>query len=70
MPRLPASLSRLPGASQRWRALLLTAAGLTCWLLRPLWPLRLLPGWAVGLLLLLALVAWCRVLWSPRRWRT
>jgi hypothetical protein len=59
----------LPGAGQRRRcqlALLLAALVL---LLRPWSPLRWLPGWWVGGLLLWAiseLVIWA---WRPRRWR-
>jgi len=32
-------------------------------------PLRLLPGWVVGLLLVWALLETLRWLWWPRRWR-
>jgi len=66
---LPASLTRLPGWQQRQRALRVWAAAGLLMVLRPLWPLRLLPGWLVGLLLvwgLLELLIW---LWWPRRWR-
>ncbi len=68
-PALPPLLTTLPGAGQRRRALrVLAAAGLVM-LLRPLWPLALLPGWLVGALLLwaaLELLGWA---WWPRRWR-
>jgi len=66
---LPASLTSLPGWQQRHRALRVWAAAGLLMVLRPLWPLRLLPGWLVGLLLvwgLLELLIW---LWWPRRWR-
>jgi hypothetical protein len=36
---------------------------------RPLWPLRLLPGWCVGLLLLWATLELLRWRWWPPRWR-
>jgi hypothetical protein len=44
------------------------AAGLLI-LLRPLWPLRLLPGWVVGAVLLWAVVELLLWAWWPRRWR-
>lgn len=69
LPSLPPLFTRLPGAAQRRRALAVSlVAGLTL-LLRPLWPLRHLPGWCVGLLLLWATVELLRWLWWPARWR-
>ena len=68
LPPLPPLLAHLPGASQRRRALrLLALAGLTL-LLRPWPPFQWLPGWAVGLLLLWAVLELLRWLWWPRRW--
>ena len=67
-PALPPLLSRLPGAAERRRALSLSAAaGLVLWL-RPWPPFQWLPGWVVGLLLLLAVASLLRWLWWPRRW--
>lgn len=69
LPALPPLLSTLPGAPQRRRALqVLAAAGLVM-LLRPIWPLALLPGWLVGALLLWAAIELLRWAWWPRRWR-
>lgn len=66
---LPPAWSTLPGASQRRRllALLLTCGLLV--LLRPYWPLNLLPGWTVGALLLWTVLELLRLAWWPRRWR-
>ncbi len=67
-PKLPPSLTSLPGWRQRRRALAaLAAAGLVL-LLRPWWPLVLLPGWLVGLVLLWAVVELMLWAWWPRRW--
>lgn len=67
--RLPPLLTSLPGAAQRRRALgVLAAAGLVL-LLRPYWPVVLLPGWVVGGLWLWALLKLLRWAWWPRRWR-
>ncbi|MGC5195907.1 hypothetical protein [Aphanothece microscopica] len=69
LPSLPPLLSSLPGATQRLRALRVWAAAGAVMLLRPFWPLSLLPGWVVGALLLWAvfeLVVW---IWWPRRWQ-
>ena len=66
---LPLSLSRWPGHQQRLRALRVWAAAALLLLLRPLWPLRLLPGWFVGLLLVWALLELLLWMWWPRRWR-
>ncbi len=53
LPPLPPLLRTLPGWRQRRRALqVLAAAGLVM-VLRPWWPVSLLPGWLVGLLLLI-----------------
>jgi len=68
-PVLPTALTTLPGAGQRLRLLRLWAAAAVLLLLRSLWPLRLLPGWVVGLLLVWALLETLRWLWWPRRWR-
>lgn len=66
-PPLPAALTQLPGWRQRQRALRVwAAAGLLLWL-RPLLPLRLLPGWLVGLVLVWALLELLLWLWWPRR---
>jgi hypothetical protein len=48
-----------------------TAAGVAgvLMLLRPLWPLQLLPGWLVGSVLLWAVVELVLWAWWPRRWR-
>lgn len=67
--RLPAELTVLPGWRQRRRALSLWALAGVVMLLRPLWPLRLLPGGGVGALLLWAVVESLRCCWWPRRWR-
>ncbi|MEB3318518.1 MAG: hypothetical protein VKO39_10335 [Cyanobacteriota bacterium] len=75
-PRLPARLQRtlppllndLPGAADRRRALLVSAAAIGVWLLRPWPPFQWLPGSVVGLLLLWAVIELLRWLWWPRRW--
>ena len=66
---LPPSLTQLPGWRQRQRLLLawLLAAGLL--LLRPLWPLALLPGWLVGAALLWAVLELLGWAWREQRWR-
>ncbi len=69
LPSLPPLLSTLPGAGQRLRTLRLWALAGAVLLLRPLWPLSLLPGWVVGLLLLWAVLELQRWIWWPRRWR-
>jgi len=59
----------LPGWQQRQRALWVWAVAGVVMALRPVLPLRLLPGWLVGALVvwaLLELLLWLR--W-PRRWR-
>ncbi len=69
LPPLPPSLSTLPGWQQRRRALqVLAVAGLVM-LLRPYWPVVLLPGWVVGGLLIWAAFELIRWAWWPRRWR-
>jgi uncharacterized membrane protein HdeD (DUF308 family) len=69
LPWLPPLLRDLPGAGQRRRACLLAfLAGLVL-LLRPWPPFLLLPGWVVGLLLLLTAIDLLRWLWRPHRWR-
>lgn len=66
--RLPPSLTVLPGARQRRRLLgLLLACGLLV-LLRPYWPLNLLPGWCVGLLSLWTVLELVCLAWWPQRW--
>ncbi|MFM7652539.1 MAG: hypothetical protein ACKO5M_06410 [Vulcanococcus sp.] len=67
--QLPAALTVLPGWRQRRRVLQLWAAAGALMLLRPLWPVRLLPGWVVGALLLWALTELVLCCWRPRRWR-
>ena len=69
LPSLPPSLTVLPGWRQRRRGLQVWALAGVLMLLRPLWPLQLLPGWLVGSVLLWAVVE--LVLWAcwPRRWR-
>jgi hypothetical protein len=69
LPALPPLFDRLPGAAQRRRAVVVSAVAVFTLLLRPLWPLRLLPGWCVGLLLLWATLELLRWRWWPRRWR-
>jgi MFS superfamily sulfate permease-like transporter len=65
----PRWLTTLPGAADRRRALVVVAAALTAFLLRPVWPFLQLPGWVVGGLLLWAVVELLRWAWWPRRWR-
>lgn len=65
---LPPLLAHLPGAAQRRRALSLSAAAVLVFLLRPWPPFQWLPGWVVGLLLLVAVAELLRWLWWPRRW--
>ncbi len=67
-PPLPPLLSDLPGAADRRRALLVCAAAIGVWLLRPWPPFQWLPGSVVGLLLLWAVIELLRWLWWPRRW--
>jgi hypothetical protein len=66
-PSLPPWLTTLPGARQRRRALAVTALAAGVFFLRPFWPLRALPGWVVGALLLWAVVELVRWVWWPRR---
>jgi MFS superfamily sulfate permease-like transporter len=49
--------------------LLALGLAMVAYLLRPLGPLRWLPGWVVGGLLLWAVVELLRWAWWPRRWR-
>ncbi|WP_094555316.1 hypothetical protein [Synechococcus sp. 1G10] len=65
----PRWLTTLPGAAGRRRALLALGLAMVAYLLRPLGPLRWLPGWVVGGLLLWAVVELLRWAWRPRRWR-
>ncbi len=69
LPPLPPWLSTLPGSRQRRRALLVTVAALAGYLLRPVWPFLVLPGWVVGALLLWAVIELLGWAWWPRRWR-
>jgi hypothetical protein len=69
LPPLPPLLGHLPGAGQRRRLMATGLAAVTVILLRPLPPFRWLPGWCVGLLLLLAATELLRWLWWPKRWR-
>lgn len=69
LPPLPPALTTLPGWRQRRRLLQVWAGAGLLLVLRPLWPLRLLPGWVMGAVLLWAigeLLCWA---WWPRRWR-
>ncbi|MCS5691477.1 hypothetical protein NZK33_05695 [Cyanobium sp. FGCU-6] len=66
---LPALLRDLPGAGQRRRACLLAALATAVVVLRPWPPFLWLPGWVVGLLLLLTVADLLRWLWRPHRWR-
>ena len=69
LPPLPPLFDPLPGAGQRRRAVAVSAVAVFVLLLRPLWPLRMLPGWCVGLLLLWATAELLRWRWWPPRWR-
>lgn len=69
LPPLPPELTVLPGWRQRQRVLWLWAAAGLVMLLRPLWPVRLLPGWLVAVVLLWATAELLLVVWWPRRWR-
>jgi hypothetical protein len=69
LPSLPPSLTVLPGWRQRRRVLQVWALVGVLMLLRPLWPLQLLPGWLVGSVLLWAVVELVLWAWWPRRWR-
>jgi hypothetical protein len=69
LPSLPPSLTVLPGWRQRRRVLQVWALVGVLMLLRPLWPLQLLPGWLVGSVLLWAVVELLLWAWWPRRWR-
>jgi hypothetical protein len=66
---LPPELTTLPGAGQRRRLLLLLLSCALVALLRPYWPLILLPGWTVGALLLWTVLELLRLAWWPQRWR-
>jgi hypothetical protein len=68
-PALPPELTVLPGWRQRRRLLQVWALAGAVMLLRPLWPVRLLPGWLVGALLLWAVLELVLCCWRPRRWR-
>ena len=59
----------LPGWRQRRRVLQLWAVAGVLLLLRPYWPVRLLPGWVLGSILLWALTELVLCCWRPRRWR-
>lgn len=69
VPPLPPSLTLQPGWRQRRRLLQVWALAGVVMLLRAHWPLRLLPGWLVGALLLWALLELLCWVWWPRRWR-
>ena len=69
LPALPPELTVLPGWRQRRRLLQVWALAGAVMLLRPLWPVRLLPGWLVGALLLWAVLELVLFCWRPRRWR-
>jgi hypothetical protein len=69
LPPLPALLVSLPGWQQRRRLLGAWALAAGLLLLRPHWPLRLLPGWVVGGVLLWAVLELLCWAWWPRRWR-
>ena len=62
-------LRDLPGAGQRRRALTLAALAGLALALRAWPPFLWLPGWVVGLLLLLTVADLLRWLWRPHRWR-
>ena len=68
LPPLPSELSQLPGWRQRRRTLQLWALAGLLLVLRPLWPIRLLPGWLLGAVLLWAVVELLLCCWRPRRW--
>jgi len=69
LPPLPPSLTLLPGWRQRRRLWMVWGLAGLLILWRPLWPLRLLPGWFVGSVLLWAVVELLLWAWWPRRWR-
>ena len=69
LPSLPQELTQLPGWRQRRRVLQLWAMLAAVLLLRSFWPVRLVPGWWVGALLLWAVAELLRCCWWPRRWR-
>ena len=69
LPPLPPELTVLPGWRQRRRVCVLWAASGVLMLLRPLWPIRLLPGWMVAGLLLWAIAELLLLVWWPRRSR-
>ena len=68
LPPVPPLLRNLPGSWGRRRALAVVGAAVLVWLLRPWPPFQWLPGAAVGLLLLWAVLEFLRWLWWPRRW--
>jgi len=68
LPSLPPELTVLPGWRQRRRVLQLWAVAGVLLLLRPYWPVRLLPGWVLGSILLWALTELVLCCWRPRRW--
>ena len=69
LPSLPPSLTLLPGWRQRRRLLQVWALAGLLMLFRAFWPLRLLPGWVVGAVLLWAVIELLVWVWWPRRWR-
>lgn len=58
-----------PGFSQRRRALVACVVTLFVWGFRWVWPLQLIPGWVVVVLVVWALVELIRLLLWPQRWR-
>ena len=69
-PRLrPAMPSSRPGRSQRWRTLLVLLTAMTIWAFRWVWPLQMLPGWVLALMLAWAGIELIALIWKPHRWR-
>ena len=69
LPPLPPSLTLQPGWQQRRRLLQVWALAGLLMVFRAQWPLRLLPGWLVGAVLLWAVLELLLWTWWPRRWR-
>ena len=61
--------SSRPGRWQSWRTLLVLPTSMTIWVFRWVWPLPLLPGWVLALMLACAGIELIALLWWTHRWR-
>ena len=61
--------SSRPGRWQRCRTLLVLLTAMTIWAFRWVWPLQMLPGWVLALMLAWAGIELMALIWKPHRWR-